>query len=285
MSVANRPIRIAQAALAACLLCACSPSLPPVTDSPTGQVQAGRFVWYDLLSEDPAAAEDFYAAVFGWSFEDSGTADYRLIRSDGVAIAGIGPADNRQSEFTESRWLATVSVADVDQAAARVREGGGEVLVEPVDVRGRGRLAVVRDPRGAVLVLLRAEGGDPPEGGARPPGRFIWTDLWTDDAAAARNFYGAVIGYQARSHEVGRRHRFEILGRDGRARAGLVVVDLEGIDSSWLPYVRVADVAGTVRQARSQGATVLLERPDLAVLIDPTGAAVGVQRWDGGSGS
>ncbi|MGI9590531.1 MAG: hypothetical protein ACR2P8_04115, partial [Myxococcota bacterium] len=65
----------------------------------------------------------------------------------------------------------------------------------------------------------------------------------------------------------------------------LVVVDLEGIDSNWLPYVRVADVAGTVRQARSQGAAVLLERPDVAVLVDPTGAAVGVQRWDGRSGS
>ena len=95
----------------------------------------------------------------------------------------------------------------------------------------------------------------------------------------------AVAGFEAKPHTVGKDHTFEVLGRDGVPRAGLVVVDLEGIDSNWLPYVRVADVSRTALATLEHGGIVLFERGDVAVLIDPTGAAIGVQRWDGRSGS
>lgn len=285
MSAVNRTLGVWLAALGALLLGACAPSLPPITASPTGQHHPGKFVWLDLVSEDPDAAETFYAGVFGWAFEDSGTAGYRLIRNDGATIGGITSTDDQDPDFTESRWLATVSVEDVDAAVGRVEAAGGEVLVEPVDVRNRGRLAAVRDPAGAELVLLRSEGGDPRDGTARPPGSFLWTDLWTDDVAGARSFYRSVLGYDTRTHKVGRDHRYEILARDGHPRAGVIVVDLEGIESNWLPYVRVENVSRTLERARKGGGYVLLERGDLAVVVDPTGAAIGVQRWKGRSGS
>ena len=62
-------------------------------------------------------------------------------------------------------------------------------------------------------------------------------------------------------------------------------LDLEGVEPNWLPYVRVASVEGVVQRARAGGGQIVLERRDLAVLIDPTGAAIGVQRWSGRSGS
>jgi predicted enzyme related to lactoylglutathione lyase len=285
MSAVHRSVGVCLAALCALLLGACAPTLPPITETPTGQHHPGKFVWFDLVSEDPEAAEAFYAAVFGWTFEDSITADYRLIRSNGATIGGITSTDDQDPDFTESRWLATVSVEDVDTAVGQVESAGGEVLVKPVDVRNRGRLAAVRDPAGAELVLLRSAGGDPRDGTARPPGSFLWTDLWTEDVAGARSFYRAVLGYDSRTHKVGRDHRFEILGRDGHPRAGVIVVDLEGIEPNWLPYVRVENVPRTLEQARKGGGYVLLERRDLAVVVDPTGAAIGVQRWKGRKGS
>jgi predicted enzyme related to lactoylglutathione lyase len=285
MSAVNRTLGVWLAALGALLLGACAPSLPPITASPTGQHHPGKFVWYDLISEEPDAAETFYAGVFGWTFEDSTTADYRLIRNGEATIGGITSTDDRDPDFTESRWLATVSVEDVDTAVGQVESAGGEVLVQPVDVRNRGRLAAVQDPAGAELVLLRSEGGDPRDGRPRPPGSFLWTDLWTEDVTGARNFYRSVLGYDTRTHKVGRDHRFEILARDGHPRAGVIVVDLEGIESNWLPYVRVENVSRTLERARKGGGYVLLERGDLAVVVDPTGAAIGVQRWKGRSGS
>jgi predicted enzyme related to lactoylglutathione lyase len=135
--------------------------------------------------------------------------------------------------------------------------------------------------------LLRASGGDPAD--ANPPvGGWLWVDLWTDDAKAAKAFYAELVGYETRDVEAGPDHVYHVLGRDGRARAGLVEVDMQGIESNWLPYVRVANVGHTVERARGQGGYVLLQRKDLAILIDPTGAAIGVQRhsaMDARSGS
>ena len=46
------------------------------------------------------------------------------------------------------RWHVTFTVADADEVAARTRELGGEVLVEPFDIPWQ-RIAVIRDPGGA----------------------------------------------------------------------------------------------------------------------------------------
>jgi predicted enzyme related to lactoylglutathione lyase len=54
---------------------------------------------------------------------------------------------------------------------------------------------------------------------------------------------------------------------------------------TWLPFVRVKNLAESVGLAKQLGGQVLLEpRPDLfegrvAVLADPTGAAIGVLEW------
>ncbi len=272
---------LAVAALAACA----APTLPPVSESPTGEERLGKFVWYDLLTESQASAREFYGGVFGWTFEDvEGSGGYVLIRSRGTAIGGLAEVDERDAEATESLWLASLSVANVDTAAEVVKRQGGSVELGPETVEGRGRLAAVRDPSGAALVLLRAAGGDPPDA-APPVGSFLWTDLWTDDAAGARDFYGSLVGFETRKVQVAEGARFYVLGRDGRARAGLVEIDLEGIEPNWLPYVRVASVRAAVQRAAAKGGRVLLERDDLAVLIDPTGAAIGVQRWSGRSGT
>ena len=258
--------------------CATRASLPPVAPSATDVTHPGKFVWFDLLTEDVSAARGFYGEVFGWTFEDApGDDDYVLIRSGSAAIGGLAPVDERDSEVSESLWLGSLSVADVDAAAAVVKSRGGELIVSPVDVDGRGRLAVVRDPAGAPLVLLRATGGDPAD--ANPPvGGWLWVDLWTDDATAAKAFYAELVGYETREVEAGRDHVYHVLGRDGRARAGLVEIDMKGIEPNWLPYVRVANVGRTLERVREQGGTVLLQREDLGILIDPTGAAIGVQR-------
>jgi len=86
------------------------------------------------------------------------------------------------------------------------------------------------------------------------------------------------VGYETRDVEAGQGHVYHVLGRDGRARAGLVEIDMKGIEPNWPPWVRVANVGRTAQQAREQGGSVLLQRENLAILLDPTGAGIGVQR-------
>ena len=90
--------RLALAAtLAALALCAhvapasAAPKLPPLADPPTGKHIPGKFVWFDLVTPDAAAARAFYANVFGWTFDDvpAGRATYAVARSGGLPIAGL----------------------------------------------------------------------------------------------------------------------------------------------------------------------------------------------------
>jgi predicted enzyme related to lactoylglutathione lyase len=53
-------------------------------------------------------------------------------------------------------WLIYFTVPSVEEAAERVRESGGEVLAGPADVTV-GRIAVIRDPQGAMLALYEGD--------------------------------------------------------------------------------------------------------------------------------
>jgi predicted enzyme related to lactoylglutathione lyase len=52
---------------------------------------SGTFVWYELLTTDPAAAADFYTSVVGWTDADAGMPDgeYRLFSVGSTRICGI----------------------------------------------------------------------------------------------------------------------------------------------------------------------------------------------------
>ena len=48
---------------------------PAITETPSGAELPGKFVWHDLLTSDPAAAQRFYSALFGWEFRQSDSGD------------------------------------------------------------------------------------------------------------------------------------------------------------------------------------------------------------------
>jgi predicted enzyme related to lactoylglutathione lyase len=51
-----------------------------------------------------------------------------------------------------------VGVNDPDATVAKAKELGASVLVEPMDIPGVGRFAVLQDPQGAAFGVIR---GDP----------------------------------------------------------------------------------------------------------------------------
>ncbi len=101
-------------------------------------------------------------------------------------------------------WNTYVSVEDADATMAKVRDAGGTVMVEPMDVMGMGKMALFTDPTGAAC-------------GVWEPGTFVgaelvnedgafgWNELGTRDVAAARDFYGEVFGWTVDEQDMRRR--------------------------------------------------------------------------------
>jgi predicted enzyme related to lactoylglutathione lyase len=273
----RRRARLAIVAMSLAFVAACAsrplPELSPVTSSPTGLVLPGKFVWIDLVSRDVDESKRFYGQLFGWTFQDG--VRYVSILHEGTPIAGIVTA--ARPEFG-SEWVGNLSVADVDRAAAFMTRRGGKVERGPLDAPHRGRLALVRDPDEARVLLVRATGGDPPD---VPPavGRWLWRELWTHDVDAAVSLYSTLGGYEPESIELDGQ-AYHVLKHGDLPRAGVVEAPPE-VNPLWLPYVRVQDAKASAGLAERLGARIVLQDDRSAILVDPGGAPFGIQVWSG----
>lgn len=103
---------------------------------------------------------------------------------------------------------------------------------------------------------------------------FIWYELMSTDAKAATDFYGSVVGWQARAFEGGQ--DYTVLGMNGRESAG-VMASPPGMGSFWIGYVGVDDVDAACRAITAAGGKVEKEAWDipgvgrLAAVSDPQG--------------
>jgi predicted enzyme related to lactoylglutathione lyase len=153
--------------------------------------------WIDTSQPDPEAAVDFYAGLFGWEFESvmppGAPTKYFMGRLRGLDVAAVSSLPEPASP--RAMWDTYIAVESADQTAAEVREAGGGVVKEPFDVPNAGRMAVLTDPEGAVFCIWQAREFK----GARvvnEPGSVNFNDLHTRDVDGAREFYGAVLGWQ-----------------------------------------------------------------------------------------
>ena len=251
--------------------------LTPVTESPTGIHHQGKFVWNDLLTDDAEKAMEFYAQLFGWTFTQQGR--YSVIENNGRTIGGIVQLKDNPDKPSAARWLSTLSVADVDQAAALFTSEGGAVHAGPVELPNRGRGALVSDPQGAQLLLLHAQDGDPED---EEPAMmsWLWHELWSNNAEASLAFYRKLVGYE---HE-GEPTDYLILINEDQWRAGIRFIDDSELEMRWVPVVRVADTEAIAEKAAQLGGEIrVAPRPtasgSVALLVDPSGARVIIQSW------
>ncbi len=258
---------------------------PPIVDPPTNQHTPGRWVWGDLVTADVAAAADFYGAVFGWTFETYGGADdndtYTLALADGLPIGGMVYDQRAKKGSTlAARWIGLISVTDLKAATAAVTQGGGKVVYQPVMLGERGETAVYQDPEGVVFGVVNSRNGDPLDY-AGDLNEWYWVDLWTADVEKAAQFYRAVVGYETVPIAAdGPRSGLRLVS-GGFARGGIMQKRSKETSSTWLPYIRVADVNASVDKARAAGGKVLLQPvamslATVAIVADPTGAPVGI---------
>src|SRR5262245_35345554 len=182
----RRRIRIAVTATSLLSLLGVLAAVQASAADERGRYYPGKFVWFDLVTDDLATVQRFYGEVFGWSFDTVGAAPafYTYIEDGGERVGGMFFHVRPAGATTSARWLSLISVPDPAEALRFVEQHGGSVVVPPATIAGRGTHALFRDPQGAVFGVLRSEAGDPPDTPVRD-GDFFWVDLLARDPAAA----------------------------------------------------------------------------------------------------
>lgn len=247
--------------------------------------EAGTPCWVELAgTPDFDAAERFYRDLLGWEIpEQPNSAEmggYRRAQLNGRDVAGASPV---MQDGQPCVWATYVSVDDADATLAKVRDGGGQVIVEPMDVMGLGKMAVFTDPTGAVCGVWEP-GTFAGAELVNEDGAFGWNELATRDVAAARDFYGKVFDWTVEEQDMGEMGTYYIWKDGDASRGGMM--DMTGmvpdeVPPNWLVYFTVPDADAAAETTSSAGGQVLNGPVDisvgrLAVLTDPQGAAFAV---------
>jgi predicted enzyme related to lactoylglutathione lyase len=243
----------------------------------------GTFCWVDLGTNDAAGAKAFYGGLFGWEFDDLPTGEqgtYSTCRLKGRAVAGL------YDRAEQPAWGSYISVEDADRATARARELGAEVLAEPFDTPGGGRVATVRDPAGAVVSLSRP--GD--LFGAEvvnEDGAWTWNELVSGNLTAGQDFYVELFGWSASDAPAPIPRTTFTLG-ELLVGGGHAPTPGEDPTPRWSVAFWVADADQAAARTTELGGTVLLPPMDIPVgrftiLADPQGGVFTAAAVPGGA--
>ncbi len=150
--------------------------LTPGLRQPVERSAAGQVAWHELLAVDWKTAFAFYREIFGWRQAASvlGPVDsYQSFSAGGQTIGGIL---TKLPRAPVPFWLYYFDIGDIDEAADRVKAGGGRVVQGPVELPGGDWIARCIDPQGAMFAL---QGSRSPERIAQASEQdLVWAAEW-----------------------------------------------------------------------------------------------------------
>lgn len=235
--------------------------------------------WTELGTDDLEGAKRFYTELFGWRPETDPREEaggYTVARIGDAPVAALSPL---YRESQPVAWAVSFAVPNADAAARAVRERGGTVVVEPMDVLDSGRFAVALDPGGAAFHLWQAR-TFPGAGLFNAPGSLGWVELLTRAPEESTAFYTGVFGWDVSPSPV-----YTQWGIGGADFGGMLTMDdafPHEVPPHWLPYFAVDDVETAADVAVRAGGSLLMEPttvpegPRIAVVRDPQHAMFGI---------
>ena len=116
----------------------------------------GAFSWNELMTNDAEAALKFYQPLFGWQVQtmEMGMGPYHVIKAGDTSVGGVMKTPPGAPP-APPMWGSYVTVGDVDDICAKAKQLGGQVVHGPMDIPQVGRMAVIVDPQGAAINVIK----------------------------------------------------------------------------------------------------------------------------------
>ncbi|PRW65296.1 VOC family protein [Actinopolyspora mortivallis] len=248
---------------------------------PRWQLYAGMPCWIELVTPDVDSAREFYAALFGWSYEqrtDSEGGHHLLALHEGFPVASLRTTASGE----DAKWRLFLATGDCRAACEQAVERGACVTVAPSRLDGIGTKVVLEGPSDAEFGLLEPEASWQFDVGL--PGTLMWAELVTIKAQTADLFFQDLFGYTDAQFGTENHLDYSVWYLGEESVLARVSMLREHIDAEtrphWLLYLGVSEEVGTdeaVRRAVGAHGRVRVDPYDsalgrAAVLRDPTGA-------------
>lgn len=113
----------------------------------------GSFYWNELMTRNAEVAKKFYGTTLGWTFEGmsmpAGT--YWIAKSGDQMVGGLFTMEGPEFNGIPENWMSYIAVDDVDARVKKATAAGATVMKPAFDVPNVGRIAVIKEPGGAVV--------------------------------------------------------------------------------------------------------------------------------------
>ncbi|GGT26414.1 VOC family protein [Streptomyces atratus] len=242
----------------------------------------GTPCWADAMFPDLDGAKSFYGDVLGWTFGESSSefGDYTQAYADGKAVAAVVPPMPGQEG--QSAWCLYLASPDAAATAAKIRENGGETLMDPMEVGEFGTMLLARDPSGVVFGVWQAGSHEGFESQG-VPGAFCWAEVFTREPEKSDAFFCAVFPYSMVKMEDDAVD-FRMFNLGDKTVMGRMKMGDEfppEVPPHMNVYFTVADCDAAVAKATERGAVLRFGPMTMpfgrfAALTDPQGAAFSV---------
>ncbi|MXO89704.1 VOC family protein [Pontixanthobacter aquaemixtae] len=245
----------------------------------------GDFVWYELMTPDPDAAQTFYGGLLGWEFEEAGFngQDYRSFKAGDAQVGGFLKMTKAMEDHgARASWVGYVRVDDVPAAVEQARGAGGHVFMEGGEVPDVGPFAMLADPQGAPFYVIDDRSGQPSDAFAKHTPRegvCAWNELATSDPDAADTFYRGLFGWEkGDAMDMGPIGLYQMYQQDDYGLGAMMKKPDEMPVSLWAFYFRVPEILAAKTLAESNGAQIVngpMEIPGGDYIVqgfDPQGA-------------
>jgi hypothetical protein len=252
---------------------------------------AGTFCWPELSTTDVSGAKRFYSALLGWEPNDAALPEggaYTMLKVAGNDVGAMTTLQDEQKKAgIPSHWMSYVAVAKADETAQKAAALEATLLAGPFDVMDAGRMAVIKDPTGAIFSIWQAK-AHPGATRIDEVGALCWTELYTNDMNKAVAFYTSLFDWDSKPWDSPTPYTiFSLKGQDKMVGGVLEMTsEMQGMPPHWLPYFQVEDTDRIVARANELGGSVIVPAMDIpnvgrmATIADPQGATFAVVRLE-----
>jgi predicted enzyme related to lactoylglutathione lyase len=126
-------------------------------------------VHFEMPAEDNKRVSQFYSTVFGWGMQQMGSdmgsyllamttqSDEKTGRPKNPGAINGGFFEKKDDELNRVPHL-VISVDNLQEKMKMVKENGGEIIGESMDIPGVGKYASFRDTEGNIVGILQPQG-------------------------------------------------------------------------------------------------------------------------------
>jgi len=217
----------------------------------------GEFCWINILTPDPAGAQQFFERLLGWGYVEIPGMGHR-VQVGGHDVGGMfdHASPNTPAGVPPGIGL-MVRVASADDTAAKAAALGG--TAKPAfDIPPQGRMAELYDPNGANLDVWQGMASPGMTADGMEHGVPSWFECFTTDVNKAVNFYSALFGWTAKKPGYAGLDYTTFWLRDDVPVGGMMQISPEmgPMPPHWGVYFTVRDVHATVALALELGGSV-----------------------------